>query len=341
MQRQRFVLLLMLSGSVLDGVALLSEEDSTPPVESMTPGVYCQAQLTLNGAASILRPSIAHVELSRRRPERTRVDPALLTTPESPSIASVKSPTPSGFQLLRWRDSGVPDVSEGNGQRSPPTPDGFTADKEDAVTLIRAGKFKEAIDRLQVLKKTGPSDIFIQVILVDAYFKAGMRSDGEKETQEALGSSTLTETAGLALAKVLIEDKQRETAQRVLEDLTIEWPESAETHGELGLLLSAKSQFDRAAWELGRAVQLKPDFVGYVQALAEVLLSWRHYATALDFVTAEEQRLGKLPDLQYCLAFSLYGLRRHNEALGILDKLLEQYPRFDRAYFLAGNCYVS
>lgn len=226
-------------------------------------------------------------------------------------------------------------------QPTQPTADTCTAEKQYALTLIDSGKLKEAIDRLQVLKKTSPSDVSIKVALVDAYFKAGMSSDGEKETEEALGSSTLSETAGLALAKVLIEDKQRETAQRVLEELAIKWPESAETHGELGLLLSAKSQFEQATWELGRAVQLKPDFVGYVQALAEVLLSWRHYATAHDFVTAEEQRLGRLPDLEYCLAFSLYGLRRHNEALAILDRLLEQYPRFDRAYYLVGNCYVN
>jgi tetratricopeptide (TPR) repeat protein len=221
------------------------------------------------------------------------------------------------------------------------SPDSSTDDKQYALTLINAGKFKEAIDRLQVLKKTSPSDISIQVALVDAYFKVGMSADGDRETREALGSPTLSETAGLALAKVLVEDKQRDTAQRVLEEIAIKWPESAEAHGELGLLLSAKSQFEQAAWELGRAVQLKPDFVGYVQALAEVLLSWRHYATALDFVTAEERRFGKLPDLEYCLAFSLYGLRRHNEALATLGKLLERYPRFDRAYYLVGNCYVG
>jgi predicted Zn-dependent protease len=336
-----FIFLLMLNGLSLEGVPPASMEDSGPAAENLTPGGYWQAQLTPNGAASVLLPSIAHVDFSRRDAKETRIDPASVAIQRSPSVTSVKSPTSRGFQLLRWRGITVPSVAGDNGQRSPPSRDASSADKQYALTLIDAGKFKEAIDRLQVLKKTSPSDISIQVALVDAYFKAGIRSGGERETQEALGSSTLSETAGLALAKVLVEDKQGDTAQRVLEQLAVKWPESAESHGELGLLLSAKSQFERATWELGRAVQLKPDSVGYVQALAEVLLSWRHYATALDFVTAEEQRFGKLPDLEYCLAFSLYGLRRHNEAFAILDKLLEQYPRFDRAYFLVGNCYVS
>jgi predicted Zn-dependent protease len=220
-------------------------------------------------------------------------------------------------------------------------PGNSTADKQYALTLIKAGKYQEAIDRLQVLKKTSPADISIQVELVDAYFRAGKKSEGERETQEALDSSTLSETAGLALAKVLVEDKQPETAHRVLEELATKWPESAVVHAELGLLLSKNSQFEQAAWGLGRAVQLKPESVEYALALAEVLLSWHHYSTALDFVTAEEQRFGKPPELEYCLAYSLYGLRRHDEALARMDKLLEQYPQFDRAYYLKGNCYVD
>src|SRR5215831_9296679 len=98
-------------------------------------------------------------------------------------MASVKSPTSPEFRLLRWREIAVFSVAGDNEQRSPPSPHASSADKQYVLTLIDAGKFKEAIDRLQVLKKTSPSDISIQVALVDAYFKAGIRSDGERETQ--------------------------------------------------------------------------------------------------------------------------------------------------------------
>jgi predicted Zn-dependent protease len=338
MQQLLFVLALLLNGFRM---APPPSEGGGQAQKDVPPGGYWQFQVPLYGDAPIVRRSITHGNSSGRDANETRIDPALAAILKSPSIASVKSPDTWDFRLLRLREITVRSLAESNGQGPPPSSDSSTADKQYALTLMKTGKFKEAIDRLQVLKKTDPSDISIKVELIDAYFRAGMKSDGERETQEALDSSTLSETAGLTLAKVLIEDKQPETAEKVLEKLAVKWPESAVVNAELGLLLSKKSQFEQAAWELGRAVQLKPDSVEYVLALAEVLLSWHHYSAALDFVTAEEQRFGKPPELEYCLAYSLYGLRRHNEALARMDKLLEQYPQFDRAYYLKGNCYVN
>jgi len=225
--------------------------------------------------------------------------------------------------------------------QSPANSNSPTEEKQQAIALINAGRFKEAIDRLQSLNKIYRSDTSIQIALVNAYLKAGMSSEGEKEAEGLLSSSTLSEADGLALAKVLIAERQRDAAQKVLAEVAARWPEKAQAHAELGLLLSAKSQFEQAVWQLGRAVQLRPDSTEYVQALAEVLLSWRHYSTALDFVGAEEERFGKVRDLDYCRAFALYGLRRHEEALAILHQLLEEYPRFDRAYYLSGTCYLD
>jgi tetratricopeptide (TPR) repeat protein len=232
-------------------------------------------------------------------------------------------------------------LAPGNvGQVEAAAPKDSAAEKQRALALLDSRKYTEAIALLQALKKTNPTDLSVRISLVDAYFKAGLEREGVRETQEALDCPALSETTGLALAKVLVQDKQTETAQIALEKLTVKWPDSAPGHAELGLLRSAKSQFEQATRQLGRAVQLEPDSADYVQALAEVLLSWRHYSTALDFVTAEEQRFGRLPNFEYCRAYSLYGLRRHGEALAILDKLVEQNPRFDRALYLTGNCYA-
>ena len=216
-----------------------------------------------------------------------------------------------------------------------------TDEKKQAIALIKAGNFEGAAGRLKALQNAYPSDISIRIILVDAYFKAGMNSEGDAETQHALNSPALSQSEGLELAKALIDDRQQEAAQKVLAAVTAKWPDSAPAHAQLGVLLSAKGQYEEAVWQLGRAVQLQPGSSDYAQALAEVLLSWRHYSTALDFVTAEEQRFGELPDLEYCHAFALYGLRRHDEALAKLHALLDKHPRFDRAYSLLGTCYLD
>ena len=203
-----------------------------------------------------------------------------------------------------------------------------TDEKKQAIALIKAGNFEGAAGRLKALQNAYPSDISIRIILVDAYFKAGMNSEGDAETQHALNSPALSQSEGLELAKALIDDRQQEAAQKVLAAVTAKWPDSAPAHAQLGVLLSAKGQYEEAVWQLGRAVQLQPGSSDYAQALAEVLLSWRHYSTALDFVTAEEQRFGELPDLEYCHAFALYGLRRHDEALAKLHALLARTRHF-------------
>src|SRR5215472_4098735 len=100
MQGLRFVLLLVLNGLLLEGVPPAAMEDSGPVAENLTPGGYWQAQLTPNFAASVLHPSIAHVDFSRRVAKETRIDPALVAIQKSPLMASVKSPTSPEFRLL-------------------------------------------------------------------------------------------------------------------------------------------------------------------------------------------------------------------------------------------------
>lgn len=215
------------------------------------------------------------------------------------------------------------------------------ADETRFSTVSGTGKYAEAVKRLYQLKKTRPSDVSLRLALVDAYFKAGMNSHGERETQELLNSSMLSITEGELLVRILVKDKQTQTAEQALEKLVTTWPDSADAHAELGLLLSAKSQFRSAVRELGRAAQLEPDSAKYNLVLAQMLLEWHHYSTAYDFLTAIEHRFGKLPRFEYFLAFSLYGLRRDDGAIAELNKLLQEHPRYAQAYYLLGDCYIA
>jgi tetratricopeptide (TPR) repeat protein len=215
------------------------------------------------------------------------------------------------------------------------------ADKTRLPTLSGSGKYKEVVKRLRELKKTKPFDVSLRLALIDACFKAGLDSDGARDSQELLNSSMLSLPEAQSLVKILIEDKQTRTAEQALKNMTTRWPGSAAPHAELGLLLSAKSQFRAAVWELGRAAQLEPNSARYNLVLAQTLLKWGHYSTAVDFLTAVARRFGNLPRFEYFLAFSYYGLRRDDEAVAELSKLLQRDPRDAQAYYLLGNCYVA
>jgi Flp pilus assembly protein TadD len=163
----------------------------------------------------------------------------------------------------------------------------------------------------------------------------------EQISVDAADAKASSSEVKLKQAKTLARNNQVDAAQRILEELVNSSPDLAEAHADLGLLLLRKRQFDNAAWQLGRAVQLAPQSAAYSMDLTEVLLQWHHYSTALSFLKAVGPRFGSLPLFKYDLAYSHYGLRQFDEAISIASDLVRQDPRYDLAYYLLGNCYVQ
>jgi tetratricopeptide (TPR) repeat protein len=150
-------------------------------------------------------------------------------------------------------------------------PSNLPANQNLAFLLVQRGEFRDAIAPLERLKESSPTDVSARIGLAEAYLRAGLNEKGATEIDEILGSHLVTQPQGLALAKQLAAKRHPDLALRVLQSLTVDWPESANAHGELGLLLSEEGQFKNAAKELSRAVQLAPESerysVGYGEAL--------------------------------------------------------------------------
>jgi cytochrome c-type biogenesis protein CcmH/NrfG len=185
-----------------------------------------------------------------------------------------------------------------------------------------------------------PAELPIQAATAAACSRQGM-DDQRERGPESPGPATSSPDVRLKLAKTLVRKNQPDSAQKVLEELISASPDLAEAHAELGLLLLEKQEYEHAARELGRAVQLVPESSKYSLGLAEVLLRWHHYSTALEFLKAANQRFGSLPLFKYDLAYSYYGMRQFDAAISIANDLLRQHPRFDLAYYLLGNCYMQ
>jgi tetratricopeptide (TPR) repeat protein len=218
-------------------------------------------------------------------------------------------------------------------------PGNVAANKNYAQLLVQAGDFGAAVKPLQIATRGEPRNMQSQLALIEAYLKTGRPDDAAARIEEVLPLSTSQDQ--LELTRILVRMKHVDRAQEVLEGLVKSDSDLAEAHGQLGLLLMEKEQFQGAAWELGRAAQIEPESARYSLGVAEVLLRWHHYSTVLEFLNRVKARFDSLPRFQYDLAYAHYGLRHFEQAVSIATALLNQNATFAPAEFLLGNCQVS
>jgi tetratricopeptide (TPR) repeat protein len=210
-----------------------------------------------------------------------------------------------------------------------------------AYLLIRSRKYKEAVTPLRRLKAANKSDISIRSSLIECLVKSGRKTDARNETLEFLTIAGDREKEKFDLAGVLFENGDLDSAQLILENLVASSPESAEARGKLGLVLSRKDEFEKAARELRIAVHLAPDSAEYAIGYAEVLLLWGQSPTALQFLTGVKDRFGTLPEFQYKLALAYYSLNQFPQSISVLESLGRQHPEYDLVQFFLGNSYMA
>jgi tetratricopeptide (TPR) repeat protein len=218
-------------------------------------------------------------------------------------------------------------------------PNNAPAIQNYALLLMAQGRFREAAAPLERLRAREAGNLPVRLTLIDCYSKAGMKSELAREVQAALELPGLTSSDCLRLAKMLLEDHQRESAGVVLEHAASMTPESAEAHYDLGLLLLDKSEYEGATRELGRAAQLDPTAAPYALRLAESLILWKHYGTALEFLMAVKDRFGSLPDYRYKLGLTYYSLHQFPRAIAQFEEVASEQPQLDTIQFFLGNCY--
>ena len=218
-------------------------------------------------------------------------------------------------------------------------PNDVEANQNYAFLLTQNGDLRDAVEPLKRLKSLRPTDVSVRTALIEAYLRAGLKSEAETEIDDLLNSSVFTLPQGLELAKLLLVVREIESAQHVLESLKSTWPNSAEAHGELGLLLSEKEQFKVAAKELGQAVELDPNSEKYSLGYGEALLNSAQYLIALPFLAEACKKFPNQLNFQYQLAFTDIDLDRHQDAVSILEGLAKERPGSGKVQFLLGGAY--
>lgn len=220
-------------------------------------------------------------------------------------------------------------------------PDNPAANQNYALLLMGQGTFREAIRPLEKLRALDGRNLSVHIALIECYAKSGMKGEADAEIQALLKLPGVTPEECLKLAKVLLADRQPHSARTVLEHVTSIAPESPEAHSDLGILLLNDGRFEDAIRELGRAVQLAPESSQYSLRLAEGLILWKHYGTALQFLTAVKDRFESLPDYRYKLGLAYYGVHQFPRAIAEFERIAREQPELDPVRFFLGNCYTA
>ena len=197
-------------------------------------------------------------------------------------------------------------------------PENISANKNYAQLLMQAGDFGAAVKPLQRITRSEPGDMQSQIALIEAYLKTGRPDDAAARIEELLKVSTSQDQ--LELTRILVRMKRMDRAQQVLEGLVKSNINLAEAHGQLGLLLMEKEQFQDAAWELGQAVNWNPNRRD---------IPWGSPKYCYDGTTIRRHSISLTEcghDLRLCLSFNTT-LRMRIMACAILSRLLRSQRR--------------
>jgi cytochrome c-type biogenesis protein CcmH/NrfG len=273
------------------------------------------------------------------RAQLKKTDPAIEAFEKALRLAPDKAPVYFDLGLLYMEKNDVSNAEEAYGRGLTLDPSNVPANQNYALLLMQRGEYREASIPLERLKKITPNDVSVRATLIEAYLKSGLKDKGENEIDELLSAHVVILPQGLALAKLLHDNQETDAAQRVLESLKSSWPNSAEAHGELGLILTEKEKFRDAAMELWRAVQLDPDSEKYSLGYGEALMSSEQYPVALPFLLGAQKRFVNQPNFPYQLAITDICLQRFSDAISVLDSLARERPDSGKVQFLLGGAY--
>jgi tetratricopeptide (TPR) repeat protein len=330
---------------LLLAVALLGQSPEAPvqqAQEDIKAGRFSQAEQDLSRAVAA-EPTKWNLwyDLGLVRVQLGENGPAIQAFEKARRAAPREAPPYFGLGLAYMKTSDYEKALEAYRGGLARDPNDVMANQNYAFLLTQNGDFRDAVEPLKRLKSLQPEDVSTRATLIEAYLKAEMKNEGEDEINQLLSAHIATMKEELSLAKLLLADGEGKAAVEVLRHAAATWPEAAEPHGNLGLLLTKGQQYEAAVSELGRAAQLDPNSAEYALGLGEALLRWRHDPIALQYLLAVQAKFGEFPLYKFELGLAYFYLTQFPLALKEFENLAQEKPKSSQVQYLLGGTYQA
>ena len=310
--------------------------------EDLRAGRYAQAEEELSRALAAESSNWnLWCNLGAARIELGKNDPAISAFEHAHRLSPQQASPYFGLGLAYMKKGDAGKALEAYGRGLGKMPNDLAANQNYALLLIQQGDFRHAIAPLKRLENLQPADVSTRATLIEAYAKTGMKNEVAEETGKLLSANLANMQGELSLARLLLGNGEGMAAVKVLQHAVAAWPDAAESHGELGLLLIEGQQYEGAVEELGRAAQLNPDSARYGLGLGEALLRWRHDPVALKYLLAVRPKFGNIPLCKFELALAYFNLTQFPMAQHEFENLAREQPNSSRVQYLLGGTYQA
>jgi len=132
--------------------------------------------------------------------------PAIEAFERARLLAPQEAPAYFGLGLLYMQKGDIDKALEAYRGGLSRDPTDVAANQNYALLLIGKGGFREAVEPLLRLKRMRGDDVSTRATLIEAYLRAGMKSEGEAEIDQFLTAHLATMQEELSLAKLLSAD---------------------------------------------------------------------------------------------------------------------------------------
>jgi tetratricopeptide (TPR) repeat protein len=216
-------------------------------------------------------------------------------------------------------------------------PDIHDVDYNAGLACFKAEEYRKALAPLERARLREPDRMPVRVLLGLSYFF----NDDYRRALELLGPLT---GAGVddpqvmfAFAVSLAHTGDRQRGHRILQDLSLRYPQAAELHLAMGQLHALEEDYAAAAAAFNRALQINPSLpdAHYYAGLA--MLRQSRFEDAAGEFRREVERNPQHARAHYHLAFALAALQRTDEAVKLFEEVIRLDPGYAEAFYELGK----
>jgi tetratricopeptide (TPR) repeat protein len=207
---------------------------------------------------------------------------------------------------------------------------GYSQARNDlGVLYLKIGKYKESEEHLLKALKANLYSPFINYNTGDLYYKMQRYDLAVKYLENACKYKPNYGEAfnKLGIVRYYLRD-YTEAMHMLNRGIEFQYA-SHETYYYLGLVYMKLNQIDLAISSFKKALEIKNDFTYCLIEMGKIHKTYKEYSIAIEYFRKAESIDFENPDIRYAIAECYYGMKRFDDAIEVIEKLMEVNPGND------------